>query len=182
MNSIIIIIIIFRKPNELQVYHLTTQSDNTPTMYEITKMLRYNALSAPSKRLVRPPRISYFKSKFVVEFEGIFKHWAYAYIFDFVAKLMGIKAGLVKMTGIMTENVKVVKFFTKARPDYEINNTRQLIDSMSLIDRREFDFDVRGIDWQPYYKNIWMGMRRYLLNEDDEGIPKARRRLEWYTK
>jgi len=78
----------------------------------------------------------------------------------------------------MQSNMYLIKFWVNSFKQYDVTNTEYLFQQMSDFDKNEFDFDVNNIDWKIYYKNIWLGMRRHLLKENDDEIPKAKRRLK----
>ena len=121
-------------------------------------------------------KFSIGQDKIRFAFQNFFSHWVFAYFVDFISYLAGYKSKMVDITRRMQKNINSVSFFT-FQFDFKVDNTRTLIDSLSPHDRIEFDFDVRTIDWKPYHKNIWYGLRRYILKERDDDIPKARKRF-----
>ena len=53
----------------------------------------------------------------------------------------------------------------------------ELLDRMSADDRRVFYFDVRDINWKEYTEMYVRGARRFLLKDDPNTLPAARRNL-----
>lgn len=41
-----------------------------------------------------------------------------------------------------------------------------------------FPFDVRQLHWPTYWDDYILGMRKYVLKEDDSTLPRARRNLQ----
>ncbi len=168
---------IFR-PDHTEVYHLTTETHDSPSLLEIVKMMSYDIYNAPSKKALRPmARFKIGQDKLRFTFHNFFSHWVFAYFVDFISYLTGYKSKMVDLTKRMQANITLVSFFV-FQYDFKVENTRSLIEKLTPHDRREFDFDVRTIDWKPYHKNIWYGLRRYVLKESDNDIPKARRRFK----
>ncbi|XP_054166808.1 fatty acyl-CoA reductase 1-like [Oppia nitens] len=170
-----------KSADNIQVYHLTTNSDYSPSMRFIMKLVRQNSLKYPSKRVIRPPYgLVYPKNKLQLFIEIYIKHWIYAYILDFGAKLFGVQTKLLKITNKMNETMKDIRRFMKTCPEYETTNTFALIDQMSVTDRLLFCFDIRQIDWQVYCETMWSGLKRHLLNEgqEDEDVIKAKKILQ----
>lgn len=40
-----------------------------------------------------------------------------------------------------------------------------------------FNFDVRSLDWNAYFKDYVLGVRKFVLKEDESTLPIARRNL-----
>lgn len=54
------------------------------------------------------------------------------------------------------------------------------MEKMSLEDRQIFYFDVRDIDWQHYFDVYIQGTRRFILKDDMNSLPEARKNLNRY--
>jgi hypothetical protein len=67
----------------------------------------------------------------------------------------------------------LMRYFALHDWTFRCDNVISLIDRMSPIDRKLFDFDIRPQDPVVVSRNIWMGIRRYLLLESDKTIPIA---------
>ncbi|CAG2111225.1 unnamed protein product, partial [Medioppia subpectinata] len=169
-----IIIRIYSEP-KLKVYHLTTKRNISPPMRHLMTSIKKIAQRFPSKRVVRPPRLMFLQHKLKLRLEVYVKHWMFAFIMHFLAKLSGIKTGIMKITEKMNTNMKDIRLFMKTSPEYEITNTFALLDEMSETDRRVFGFDIREIEWKKYLDNYWFGCRRFILKETDEDMQKAKK-------
>ncbi|CAG2118261.1 unnamed protein product, partial [Medioppia subpectinata] len=80
----------------------------------------------------------------------------------------------------MHNGFEMLKYFWMKQWSFHSENTRRLMNTLakhSAYDSRHFPFDVSVVDWPLLTKNSWYGGRRYLLKEDDDNIPKAKRRL-----
>lgn len=47
---------------------------------------------------------------------------------------------------------------------------------MSDEDKDQFSIDIKTLDWEDYFTNMAMGVRRYLNNEQDKNLPAARKK------
>lgn len=56
-------------------------------------------------------------------------------------------------------------------------NIRELWHDMSDEDKKNFSFDLKELNWDCYLKTYDDGILRFLLNEDDTDIEKARKRM-----
>ena len=68
----------------------------------------------------------------------------------------------------------VISFFSIRQWQFVSNNFIPLLDKLSDEDRRIFYFDVRQIDWKSYVKDYCLGIRRYVLKDNDDTIQAAR--------
>lgn len=53
-----------------------------------------------------------------------------------------------------------------------------LMNSLNEFDKREFNFDIRSIDWSVYFEIYVLGVRQFLLKEKPETLPEARRKIK----
>jgi len=49
---------------------------------------------------------------------------------------------------------------------------------MSETDKKLFNFDVKTINWEDYMNNFYLGIRKFLLKEEESNIPQAKKRLQ----
>lgn len=58
---------------------------------------------------------------------------------------------------------------------FEISNVRELnMEINKTIDRNEFTCDVTNINWDEYLKTFVLGIRKYVLKDDDSTLEKSR--------
>lgn len=41
-----------------------------------------------------------------------------------------------------------------------------------------FHFDVRNLQWEPYWRDYILGIRKFILKEEEESLPLARSKLK----
>ncbi|KEH41771.1 fatty acyl-CoA reductase 2, chloroplastic [Medicago truncatula] len=76
-----------------------------------------------------------------------------------------------KIENICRKSVEQAKYLAKIYEPYTFyggrfdnSNTQRLIEMMSEEEKREFRFDVKGIDWKDYITNVHIpGLRRYVM-------------------
>lgn len=71
-------------------------------------------------------------------------------------------------------------FYVVREWKFVTNNCIELLEKMSTEDRQVFYFDVREINWESYITNYILGCRRFLLKDNLDSLPIARRNLERY--
>ena len=70
-----------------------------------------------------------------------------------------------------------MEFFSTRGWQFSHNNATHLLEKMSVQDRRLFYFDVRQIDWNSYLEKYVLGVRQFVMKEDPDTLPKARKQL-----
>lgn len=90
---------------------------------------------------------------------------------------------LVKLQRRIYTANQALQLFMMTEWTFENDQFRQLHSEIQPNDLKDFRFDVFfTIDVREYIQNCLLGARRYLLNESDENLPKAKKnyiRL-WY--
>ncbi len=85
---------------------------------------------------------------------------------------------MVRITSKMHNAVKVMNYFTQNQWTFKSDNLNKLWNRLKIEDKNEFNFDMSSIDWKSLGENMHFGIRKHLLNESDDNIPKARKRMQ----
>ena len=86
---------------------------------------------------------------------------------------------MVRLVKLMHRAFDMLGYFARREWSFPCNNLFSLLDQMSPADQKTFYMDVRKVNWRNYIHDFYMGIRRYLLKEDDSNIPDARKRMKW---
>jgi hypothetical protein len=84
---------------------------------------------------------------------------------------------MVRLVRRMHNAFTLLEYFASHQWNLPSNNLTALNKSLNETDRKMFDFDVSQIDWVNYTYNMYIGMRRHLLKEEDDNVEKARKRF-----
>lgn len=57
------------------------------------------------------------------------------------------------------------------------NNTLALWDTLNSLDKELFNFDINQLQWDQFCRAHLLGLRVYLLNEDIDTLPAARKKF-----
>lgn len=69
--------------------------------------------------------------------------------------------------------MNVISYFSTRDWDFRINNIQSLWSRMSNVDKDEFFFDMQQLDWDFFLQQYFRGIRKYLLKDPLETMPKA---------
>ena len=86
---------------------------------------------------------------------------------------------MVRLMKRMHHAFDLLGYFARREWDFPSNNLIELYESMSSTDKILFNIDVKQVQWREYIHDSYMGIRRYLLKEEDSSIDAARKRMKW---
>ncbi|EFX77194.1 hypothetical protein DAPPUDRAFT_54548 [Daphnia pulex] len=166
--------------HEAKVYNCVTGSHNPVTwgqfnQYGIAAWKRF-----PTKDMAWYPSINYHTHEIPFKIEKALFHYFPAYFFDFVARIIGKKPIMVSLYNKIHRASSCLNFYVVREWKFVSNNPIQLLEEMSVEDRRVFNFDVREINWESYVTNYILGCRRFLLKDNIQTLQIARRNLNRY--
>lgn len=170
----------------VKVVHLTSGEDNPISWGEILNFARQSALRQPSIKLIRPIAQNPISSKGVLGKANhllvkFFSHFIFAVLFDTMLTLLGQKRFMMKVTRKMHRAFDVLEHFTNHQWVFRYEHYNQIYESLTPADQQCYPSKIASIDWIQYCDSLYMGSRRYLLNEEDSTIPRGVRRQRFLT-
>ncbi|XP_021182232.3 putative fatty acyl-CoA reductase CG5065 [Helicoverpa armigera] len=164
-NLIIVAATECKKSKHIKVYNCCSGPSNPITCDGASAICRRIALkhslnSLPCPFLIFTPNVILYKIlTFVLQIIP-------AYIIDFWCMLMRKKATQMKLQGRLKKIIDAVKFFLLNEWKFSDRNVRNLLESMSAVDREAFNFDVKTINWVSCLEDYVLGARKYLLKPE----------------
>lgn len=145
---------------------------------QILDYVRVVAVKNPSVKMIRPVANNPVSAKGHLgklkhQFTSLFSHILFAYLFDLVLFLVRQPRFMIDVTRKMYRAFDVLEHFTNRQWFFSNNNYQKIFSRLSLDEQCEFQSNVKTIDWKQYCSSIYMGCRRYLLNEDDSSIKEG---------
>jgi len=70
------------------------------------------------------------------------------------------------MTGLL-------RVFTTRQWKFDNSNIIELLSSLSIEDRDQFEFGMDNFDWKSYIKSYYYGIRKHILHEELSNLQKA---------
>lgn len=122
------------------------------------------------------PGGSFTSSPLSNKFWAIVCHFIPAYILDAIIMMLGKKPLLVRIHKRIHKAAQCLTYFTTHQWTFKTNNLLALLDQMSPHDREEFHFNLKDLDWKKYITIYCIGVRRFILKEDDD-MERSRRHL-----
>ncbi|KAL1432937.1 hypothetical protein MTO96_001925 [Rhipicephalus appendiculatus] len=107
-----------------------------------------------------------------------FRNYLPALAVDLLSRCTGRRPRMVRFLEQSKSAMEAVRFFTTQTWEFSSNNMLLLHSRLSPFDRQTFDIDIRKINWESYWENYLLGVRRYLFKQDPSTIPESRKRLK----
>ena len=165
-----------KKTNGISVFNVCKMG---PTFDEVISHGVAATKSAPSMYTLRPVK----KFKCVDDTIGarikrFFCHWLFAQMMDIIIRLSGHKPMLGRAVAKLHRFQKLgSKVLFGTGSEFECRNLETLSSNMSDEEREIFYLDSEPLD-QEYYNKGALSMRKYIMKEDEDTIPAAKRRLK----
>lgn len=122
----------------------------------------------------RYPNLKFMSSLLLFKLSAIFFHFAPAYVLDAVTKVAGGRPILVRLHKNVWSSLKLLEKFIFTEWKFHNSNTKELIKSQSLTDKKLYNIDLTTLEWEVYFINLVTGVRRYLSKEDPKTLEAAR--------
>ncbi|CAD5221743.1 unnamed protein product [Bursaphelenchus xylophilus] len=164
---------------EIPVVHCSSGELNPVKWERVVNYIQRFFLKYPLDQCYRVPSTHFHSSRALFLFNFYTKHYIPAHVLDFLCFLTGRKPTFVKIYGRIWKMIETLHYFTTRGWSFKSKKLLCLWETLSEQDKKEFNFDVRQLDWDRYLFDYLMGMKTYLLQEKIEDLPKARANLAW---
>lgn len=108
----------------------------------------------------------------------IFFHYLPAYFIDFILFITGNKTFLVDVQKRISNGLKVLQYYTTRKWIFKNQNFKQLYADLNEVDKKKFNFNLLDVDMREFILIYILGIRRFILKEKPEDLPKARANLK----
>lgn len=111
----------------------------------------------------------------------IFFHYLPAYIIDGILLITGNKPFLINVQKRISQGLKILQYYTTRKWTFQNDNFKKLTKEMNDIDKEKFSCDMSKINHKDYFRNYVFGIRKFIIKEKPEQLPKARSMLRKYV-
>ena len=162
-------------PKEIKVYNCSSSSLNPTTWGECFEVLRKESVKAPPYKMLRTPiEVPKHKRANKLGFALTkLNEILFAYLIDFILLLCGQKRLLTRLTSKLHHGYEILRPFTTNAYTCSNDNLVEALDELHEDDQREFEFDIKLLDWSEGFRNAYYGARKRLLKESLDNLPAA---------
>ncbi|KAH8356046.1 hypothetical protein KR200_008647 [Drosophila serrata] len=119
----------------------------------------------PPTRMMWYPFLLCISSGFFYQLATFFLHILPGYCLDILLRLQWRESVLMNLYERIHKNISDLAPFSNHSWHFCMDNTRELMDSLSEQDRRLYDFDMANLDWQDYFRCVIEGLRLYIAKD-----------------
>ncbi|XP_041970543.1 fatty acyl-CoA reductase wat-like [Aricia agestis] len=165
-------------PSEPPVYNFVTAQGNKLTWNDFRVMNFKHIDLYPTTKAIWYRTLSLNRNYYVNLIYVLFLHTLPALLVDIVVVCLTQKPKMLKVYRKIHKFSAVLAYFSTRQFKFSNEQTEQLWEHTSTLDKKLFPFDMRQLDWEEYFKEYLLGIRRFLLKEKDETIPQARIKIK----
>lgn len=165
------------RPKHIEVYHCTSGALAPHTWIHMAGRMQRAMLRTPLPNALRYPQFNMTGNQLWHNMNLWCFHYLPACVVDLALQLCGQKPRFVHLYQKVCKGLNSFQYFMTHEWLFRSNNALELLQELSPTDAELFDFDVRRLEWIPYFEGYMLGIRKYLLKVEDSELPEARKRL-----
>lgn len=162
---------------EIPVIHCSSGELNPLLWGHIVVFLDQFYKLYPMEQCFGVPSTYFHKSRCLFLLNYYLKHHIPAAISDISARVVGKKKNNVKLYGKVWKMIETLHFFTTRGWSFKAKGMPDLYARMTEEDKKEYNFDVRQVNWNSYLFDYVMGIKKFLLKENLENLERSRAQL-----
>ncbi|BES94302.1 Male sterility protein [Nesidiocoris tenuis] len=168
-----------KKLGNVEVYNSSSTSAKSISNRELLEMSRDIQTEMPLHETLWTPSYAITRSFAMYRIRSFFAHFLVALLVDTLLRLIGKSPMLLKIQ-IKVQNAMVaLGYFTTKEWTFKNDRFRALNDAVLPSDREDFDFSFDTLEPIDYFRIATAGVKKYLLHEDPDYQPQAKRKAEW---
>ncbi|XP_067132219.1 putative fatty acyl-CoA reductase CG5065 [Centruroides vittatus] len=164
-----------RSEDEIPVYNCTSGSINPFTWSQFYKCLNTHYWKYPSENTFlypsKIPKKNYYRNRLCIAMH----HLLPAMLADVFQVAVGRKPKMMNIYNKVHKKISRMEYFCTRDWKFNARNVQQLLERMLEQDKQSFDFDISKLNWDRYMEDYFLGIRRFVLKEDDSTIARSRK-------
>uniref|UniRef100_A0A670XX40 Fatty acyl-CoA reductase n=1 Tax=Pseudonaja textilis TaxID=8673 RepID=A0A670XX40_PSETE len=162
------------RPKSPMIYNCTSGGLNCLYWGDLETHVRSSFTQNPLEKPFRIPEVTLTSSHLVHQYRMFVYHTTPAFLYDLYLRLIGKKPQAMKLLTRIEKAMRLLEYFINHTWEWSSGHTNMLMKELNPKDKNLFSFDIRQVIWSEYLNNYCLGIKKYLLNEDLDGIPAAR--------
>jgi len=143
----------------IRIFNCVSGTLNPIFWTDIVRYVKHINKDFPMNNPLRVPGFILVSNDFLYSIFNFFSHKCVAYFGDFCLGLIGKKQSLVIIYSRLNKMVSTLRPFTTKQWNFKCTNVTKLYDSLSQVDQKIFNFDVRQVDWEDYISRYYIGSK-----------------------
>uniref|UniRef100_T1IQ15 Fatty acyl-CoA reductase n=1 Tax=Strigamia maritima TaxID=126957 RepID=T1IQ15_STRMM len=166
------------KSGTIKVYHCVSGGASKISTGTFSKLWTNHSSKYPLNNMARIPSVRCNSSYFANYTLSLWDYYTFLCPMDYLLQITGNKPILRKIFRDFSLNLKTLQFFGKHEWEFSNENTMQLWNSLTIEEKKIYNFDLNQIDWSRHVENYVYGLKVYQLQEDVSTLSSARKRYK----
>ncbi|KAK9738285.1 Male sterility protein [Popillia japonica] len=159
-----------------RVFNISSHNYRSETLIDFLEKSKWIITErVPFDTFLWPSKLTITSSKFVYHFLVVLRQLLPSLIIDRLLMLFGYKPFLWQMQMRILEGMSVLQYYGMNNWTFENHYIARCGAWMNRKEFGKYTLTHDGGDMNEYLIKMYIGMRRYILKEPDENLPKARR-------
>ncbi|XP_037300738.1 putative fatty acyl-CoA reductase CG8306 [Manduca sexta] len=163
-----------KAPSGLTVYHCSSSTQKPFAWSMLESSINGMLHKYPLKSAVWYPHLKLVPSLLMFRISAIFIHFFPALLLDTLLRLTGGRPILWRLHKNVWNSLSRLEKFIFSEWKFHNPNTMDLAKKLNDTDKDIFYIDITTLYWEDYFKNLLLGVRRYLNNEKSTNLQSAR--------
>ncbi|XP_046382880.1 putative fatty acyl-CoA reductase CG5065 [Ischnura elegans] len=160
------------------VYNCTSSGSGKPIHWDhYGRLTLKHVKNSPTRYVQWYPGFTFRTNRVVHVICEYLLHLLPAYLVDMVLRVQGAKPIMVKICRRFQMAAKTGEFFSLHEWDFEGKGMQGVHHRLAIEDAKTFPIDISGFDWNEYVRTYVLGIRRFVLKDPPETIPKSCKKL-----
>lgn len=168
------------KPEVPFICNCTSGNVNPTTFLDMEKTCQETMYAYPYNSIFRRPNVRFTGTRIIHNYWQVVSHYIPAIIADGLSLLVGAKPRFMNVYKTINKSLQTYQFFISNEWSWDNAVYSQVLKAIPNDEKETFDFDMRKIDWETYYRALTIGIKVYVLKDDLNELPKARRLMQRY--
>uniref|UniRef100_T1JE71 Fatty acyl-CoA reductase n=1 Tax=Strigamia maritima TaxID=126957 RepID=T1JE71_STRMM len=166
------------KCGALKVYHCASGGASKISLGSFIKLWVDHSSKYPLNNMARIPSVRCNGSYFANSTFSLWDYYTFLCPMDYLLQITGNKPLLRRIFRLFNLNLKTSQFGLKREWQFNNENAMQLWNSLSIEEKKMYNFDLEQIDWSRHVENYVYGLKVYQLQEHVATLSSARKRYK----
>ncbi|CAB3363817.1 Hypothetical predicted protein [Cloeon dipterum] len=164
--------------DEIPIYNYVSSPEKPITWGEFMELNYKNGVNIPSMKAIWYYTLTINKFRSLHLLCSLFLHFLPALLVDGVLMVIGRQPQMMKVYKKIHRFGDVIAYFSTQQWNFSNQNMQSLWSRMHPKDQYLFNFSMKNMDWEDYFRTHILGLRKYLAKDDPSTLPAARKR--WF--
>lgn len=168
-------------PKTPLICNCTSGNVNPTTFLDLEHTCQSMLSRYPYNSVFRRPTVSFTGSSIVHSYWCLVSHYIPAFIADGLSLLVGAAPRFSKIYSTVDKSLETCQFFISNEWTWDNKVYNQILQSIPEKEKDTFSFDMSKIEWKSYYEALALGIKVYVLKDDLNELPKAKKLVKWFS-